>query len=62
MRIIGAFQRELYTLLNPEEIDAKAKADQWAKIEAFGGEEAVVKRGLSNSPIPGTKPVFQYFK
>jgi len=61
-QIIGEFQRELYTILNPETTDAKAKSDQWAKVEAFGGEEAVIKRGLSNSPVPGKAPVFHYFK
>ena len=59
---IAEFKTQLQNILNPEETDAQAKRDQWAKIEAFGGEEAVINRGLSNSPVPGVKPVFHYFK
>lgn len=60
--LIGTFQKQLYQILNPEAVDTQAKSDQWAKVEAFGGEEAVIKRGLSNSPVPGVKPTFHYFK
>jgi len=30
-----------------------------AKLEEYGGEEAVLARGLSNSAIPGEAPVFR---
>jgi choline-sulfatase len=45
--------------LDPEEVDARAKSDQHALIERFGGVEAVLKRGtFDNSPIPGEPPRF----
>ena len=43
----------------PEAVDARAKADQRARIEAFGGRQAVLRRGtFDNSPIPGEAPAF----
>ncbi|MEZ4661744.1 MAG: sulfatase-like hydrolase/transferase [Caldilineaceae bacterium] len=54
------FEQELRALLDPEAVDARAKADQHAKIETFGGEEAVLRRGFFvNSPTPGEDPGFQ---
>jgi choline-sulfatase len=57
--VLHEYAQRMRTILDPEEVDARAKADQQAKIDAFGGEEAVLKRGLSNSPVPGDKPVFR---
>jgi choline-sulfatase len=59
--LLREYEGHLRAILDPEAVDVQAKADQWAKIEAFGGEEAVLKRGLSNSPVPSEKPVFQHF-
>jgi choline-sulfatase len=59
--LLRKYEGHLRAILDPEAVDAQAKADQWAKVEAFGGEEAVLQRGLSNSPVPGEKPVFQHF-
>ncbi len=54
------FEAELRTMLNPEMTDALAKADQQAKVNAFGGREAVIQRGaFTNSPVPGEKPQFR---
>jgi len=53
------YAAQLYALLDPAAVDAQAKADQAAKVAAFGGEGAVLQRGLNNSPIPGEAPVFQ---
>ena len=54
------FDRQLRDLLNPEATDARAKASQQARIEAFGGEEAVRNRGaFDNSPVPGEVPAFR---
>ncbi|MEM7030474.1 MAG: sulfatase-like hydrolase/transferase [Chloroflexota bacterium] len=56
------FETELRKMLDPEAIDAQAKADQAAKVEAFGGEEAVRQRGaFTNSPVPGEAPAFRTF-
>ena len=49
---------QLREILDPEATDARCRADQMAKVEAFGGKEQVIRRGLSNSPVPGEKPVF----
>lgn len=54
-RMDGALRAQL----DPEAVDARAKADQQAKVEEFGGEAAVLRRGLSNSPVPGIAPVFR---
>ncbi|MEX1021311.1 MAG: sulfatase-like hydrolase/transferase [Litorilinea sp.] len=55
---LARMDAELRRRLDPLAIDARAKADQLAKVEEHGGEAAVLARGLSNSPIPGQAPVF----
>jgi hypothetical protein len=46
-------------VVNPEAADTLAKADQGARIAAFGGREAILKRGsFGYSPAPGTTPVY----
>lgn len=57
--ILEQMDRELRNRLDPEAVDQQAKVDQKAKVEKFGGEAAVLQRGLSNSPIPGEAPKFQ---
>ena len=60
--IIQNFESHLRSLLDPAAVDAQAKADQQAKIEAFGGVEAVLQRGaFDNSPVPGETPAFRNF-
>ncbi|MCZ6673809.1 MAG: DUF4976 domain-containing protein, partial [Verrucomicrobia bacterium] len=50
----------LLALVDPDELDHKAKAAQAALIESHGGYEAVQKRGhFHNSPIPGEKAEFK---
>lgn len=50
---------DLRALLDPEETDRRARADQRAKVEEFGGEAEVRARGaFENSPAPGEKPAF----
>jgi len=52
-------QRELRRVVDPDAADALAKADQRARITAFGGREAINARGsFGYSPTPGTKPVY----
>lgn len=56
------FEQELRLMLNPEAVDAQAKADQQAKVEAFGGRDAVLVYGaFPNSPVPGEKPDFRRY-
>ncbi len=49
----------LHGLVDVDAVDRLAKADQAAKLVEYGGAEAVLQRGLSNSAIPGEKPHFQ---
>lgn len=52
-------EAELRTLMDPDKVNAKAFADQAARIKAHGGETAIFKRGdFGYSPAPGQKPVF----
>jgi choline-sulfatase len=52
--VLANFERELRALIDPEAVDAQAKADQKALIDSFGGKEAVMSRGaFDNSPVHG---------
>ena len=52
--IADRLESELRTIVDPEAIEKKAKADQLAHAERFGGVEEVAKAGVfSASPIPG---------
>ena len=54
------FERELRGLLDPEAVDAQARADQQAMVELNGGEETVRAKGaFDHSPTPGEKPAFR---
>ena len=47
-------EAELRSICDPEAVDAAAKADQAAIVEANGGVEAVVARGgFGATPPPG---------
>ena len=60
--VIEDFERELRHMLDPEAVDAQAKADQQRRVEEVGGVEAVLQRGaFQNSPVPGEKPAFRQF-
>ena len=59
---VADYEGRLRAIVDPVTVDAQAKVDQQAKLAAFGGEEAVLKRGLSNSAIPGEAPVFHQLK
>jgi len=61
--ILHDFEHRLRTLLDPEAVDACAKASQKALINAFGGEQAVRNRGaFDNSPVPGEAPAFRNYE
>jgi choline-sulfatase len=52
-------ETELRRVVDPDAADALAKADQRARIDAFGGREAILARGgFGHSPVPGTTPVY----
>ncbi|MEZ4868895.1 MAG: sulfatase-like hydrolase/transferase [Caldilineaceae bacterium] len=57
--LVTDFRQRLYDLLDPEAVDARAKADQRARIAEMGGEAAVRAKGaFDNSPTPGEKAKF----
>jgi choline-sulfatase len=52
--IAEQLERELKRIVDPEEIDRKAKSEQLVHADRFGGIEEVTKAGVfSASPIPG---------
>jgi choline-sulfatase len=58
--LLQDFERELRALLNPEAVDAQARADQKAQVDAHGGEAVVRAKGaFDHSPTPGEKPAFR---
>lgn len=58
--ILAEMEEELSLLLDPKAVDARAKADQRARIEACGGEEAIRRRGaFDNSPTPDEEARFE---
>ena len=59
--LLARFEAELRELLDPEAVDRRAKADQAARVAAYGGREAVLARGtFANSPTPDDKPTWAY--
>jgi choline-sulfatase len=53
--IVAEGQRQLRAVLDPEEVDARAKARQAELLARFGGREAALARGdLGFTPAPGT--------
>jgi choline-sulfatase len=51
--------RELRAVVDPDKADALAKADQRARIAAYGGREAILNLGsFGHSPVPGVEPVY----
>jgi choline-sulfatase len=58
--VLEDFEKRLRGILDPEATDQKAKADQRAVVESFGGRDAVLARGaFDNSPVPGESPAFR---
>ena len=59
-RLLAEYRARLRQIVDPEAVDARAKADQQRRIEALGGRAAVVARGaFINSPVPGEAPQFR---
>ena len=62
-KLLAEYEAQLREIVDPEVTDRRAKADQAARIEALGGREAVIARGVfTNSPAPGETPKFRRFK
>jgi choline-sulfatase len=57
--LVAEFEKILFSMLDPEGVDKRAKADQAALIERHGGREAVLNKGsYGPTPAPGEKIVF----
>jgi choline-sulfatase len=57
--LVADCEKALRRVVDPEAADALAKADQAARIAAFGGREAILNRGsFAYSPAPGTEAVY----
>ena len=55
--VVAACERRLRAVVDPEAASEPAFADQQAKIDAHGGEEAVLGRGhFPYTPAPGEAP------
>ena len=50
--VVSRFESQLRSMIDPEEIDRKAKADQQARLEAGGGLEKVMSGGLKINFTP----------
>lgn len=56
---VAACEAALRRVVDPEAADRLARADQKARIDEFGGRDAVIRRGsFGHSPIPGEKARF----
>lgn len=55
-RAVADCESALRKVVDPEAADRLARADQRARIDQFGGRDAVIRRGsFGHSPIPGEK-------
>jgi choline-sulfatase len=56
---LRAMEGRLREVVDPDDADARARADQLRVIERFGGKGALIARGaFDNSPVPGEAPRF----
>ena len=63
LRLLVSYETQLREIVDPEAVDARAKADQRRRIDELGGREAVIARGaFINSPVPGEAPRFREFQ
>jgi choline-sulfatase len=57
--VVRECEARLRTIVDPDAVDAQARADQRAHIEKHGGVEAILKRGTFRySPPPGAKAAY----
>lgn len=53
--VLASYKRKLHSIVDPEEIDQQARADQRHRIEAAGGVEALIAEGSKISYTPAPK-------
>ena len=52
--ILAKFERDLRAIVDPEETDKRAKADQRRRLEELGGMASIVAAGgVTHTPPPG---------
>ena len=57
--LLADCEAQLRRVVDPEAADRLARGDQAARIAAFGGRDAIIRRGsFAHSPVPGTTPVY----
>jgi choline-sulfatase len=57
--VLADCEAALRKIVDPEQVDAQARADQAARIAKLGGRQAILARGsFGHSPVPGTKPIY----
>ena len=55
--VLAQCRQRLLSMLDPDDVDARAKSRQAALLAKHGGREAALSRGdLGFSPAPGVKP------
>jgi choline-sulfatase len=58
-RVAERWEKVLRGILDPEDADERAYAEQCALVEKHGGREKVIGiGGFQGSPVPGEKPIF----
>lgn len=57
--LVAEFEQALRALLDPEAVDAAAKASQAMRLEELGGRDAILnKGGVPHTPAPGEEPAW----
>ena len=57
--VVADLAGRLRTIVDPDDADSRARADQARVVSSFGGRDALIARGaFDNSPVPGEKPKF----
>ena len=57
--VLASCEAALRALLDPEDVDRRAKADQAQRIASGGGQDAIVAQGSPGyTPAPGEAPVY----
>ena len=58
--ISSDFEKDLRSILNPEEVNQTAHNDQKLMIQNCGGKDAIRSKGaFDHSPTPGEKPHYR---
>jgi len=55
--VLAALEKQLHAICDPEAVDRRARADQRAKADYWGGNDVIRKEGLLvYTPPPGVQP------